>query len=158
MKKLVLIAMISAISTSALALEIGVVNSQELFLKYSKTKLIDESLQKQGAALDNELKQKQVELKKLEVELNSKGDAVTDKDKKVYNDKMKMLEKFINDSRDKMLAERDTKLSEVEATMNKAISKIAKNKKVDYVLEAGAVRFGGKNLTEEVLAEMEKQK
>lgn len=158
MKKLVLIAMISAMSTSALAMEIGVVNSQELFLKYSKTKLIDESLQKQGAALDNELKQKQVELKKLEVELNSKGDAVTEKDKKVYNDKMKMLEKFINDSRDKMLTERNSKLSEVEATMNKAISKIAKNKKVDYVLEAGAVRFGGKDLTKEVLEEMEKQK
>ena len=158
MKKLALLAMTVVMSTSALALEIGVVNSQELFYKYSKTKLIDEQLQKEGATLDNTLKQKQVELKKLEIELNSKGDKATEKDKKMYTDKVKMLEKFVKDSKNKMAKERNEKVAEVEHTMNKAISKIAKNNKLDYILEAGAVKFGGKNVTEAVLAEMEKTK
>ncbi|MFK4785561.1 OmpH family outer membrane protein [Fusobacterium sp. MFO224] len=158
MKKLALLAMTVVMSTSALALEIGVVNSQELFYKYSKTKLIDEQLQKEGATLDNTLKQKQVELKKLEIELNSKGDKATEKDKKMYTDKVKMLEKFVKDSKNKMAKERNEKVAEVENTMNKAISKIAKNNKLDYILEAGAVKFGGKNVTEAVLAEMEKTK
>lgn len=158
MKKLALLAMTVVMSTSALALEIGVVNSQELFYKYSKTKSIDEQLQKEGATLDNTLKQKQVELKKLEIELNSKGDKATEKDKKMYTDKVKMLEKFVKDSKNKMAKERNEKVAEVENTMNKAISKIAKTNKLDYILEAGAVKFGGKNVTEAVLAEMEKTK
>ncbi|MDP0488484.1 MAG: OmpH family outer membrane protein [Fusobacterium sp. JB021] len=158
MKKLALLAMTVVMSTSALALEIGVVNSQELFYKYSKTKLIDQNLQKEGATLDNTLKQKQVELKKLQIELNSKGDKATEKDKKIFNDKVKMLEKFVKDSKNKMAKERNEKVAEVENVMNKAISKVAKNKKLDYILEAGAVKFGGKDVTKEVLAEMEKNK
>jgi len=158
MKKLTLLAMAVVMSTSALALEIGVVNSQELFYKYSKTKVIDETLQKEGATLDNTLKQKQVELKKLQIELNSKGDKATEKDKKIFNDKVKILEKFVKDSKAKMTKERDAKIAEVQGVMDKAISKVAKNKKLDYILESGAVKFGGVNVTKDVLIEMEKSK
>lgn len=158
MKKLTLLAMIVVMSTSALALEIGVVNSQELFYKYSKTKVIDENLKKEGAALDNTLKQKEVELKKLQIELKSKGNKATEKDKKIFNDKIKIFDKFAKDSKMKISKERDTKVAEVENIMNKAILKIAKNKKLDYILESGAVKFGGKNVTKEVLFEMEKNK
>lgn len=42
--------------------------------------------------------------------------------------------------------------------MDKAISKVAKNKKLDYILESGAVKFGGVNVTKDVLIEMEKSK
>nr|WP_206038989.1 OmpH family outer membrane protein [Fusobacterium sp. FSA-380-WT-3A] len=145
-------------STQALALKIGVVNSQELFYKYSKTKTMEENLKKQTASLDNTLKQKQVELQKMELELKAKGAKATDKDKKAFEDKIKLLEKFVKDSQIKLNKERSTRMAEIEKTMNNAINKIAKAEKADYVLEAGAVKFGGVDLTDKVLAEMEKTK
>lgn len=158
MKKIALMALAVAMSTQALALKIGVVNSQELFYKYSKTKTMEENLKKQTASLDNTLKQKQVELQKMELELKAKGDKATDKDKKAFEDKIKLLEKFVKDSQIKLNKERSTRMAEIEKTMDNAINKIAKAEKADYVLEAGAVKFGGVDLTDKVLAEMEKTK
>lgn len=158
MKKIALVALAVAMSTQALALKIGVVNSQELFYKYSKTRVMEENLKKQTASLDNTLKQKQVELQKMDLELKAKGNKVTDKDKKAFDDKVKLLEKFVKDSQIKLNKERSTRMAEIEKTMNDAINKIAKAEKADYVLEAGAVKFGGVDLTDKVLAEMEKTK
>ena len=42
--------------------------------------------------------------------------------------------------------------------MTNAINKVAKADKYDYILEAGAVKFGGVDMTSKVLAEMEKTK
>ncbi|MCF2612602.1 MULTISPECIES: OmpH family outer membrane protein [Fusobacterium] len=158
MKKIALVALAVAMSTQALALKIGVVNTQELFFKYSKTKAMEENLKKQTSSLDNTLKQKQVELQKMELELKAKGSKVTDKDKKAFEDKIKMLEKFVKDSQVKLNKERATRMAEIEKTMEKAIDKVAKAEKADYVLEAGAVKFGGVDMTSKVLAEMEKSK
>ena len=52
MKKLSVLALAAVMSVSAFADKVGVVNTQELFFKYSKTKVIEENLKKQGAALD----------------------------------------------------------------------------------------------------------
>ena len=58
----------------------------------------------------------------------------------------------------KLEKERNTRLQEVENTMKNAINKVAKADKYDYVLEAGAVKFGGTDITAKVLQEMEKSK
>mgnify|MGYP005903983063 FL=1 len=42
--------------------------------------------------------------------------------------------------------------------MNNAISEVAKAGKYDYVFEAGAVKFGGENITDKVISTMEKNK
>ncbi|WP_300356597.1 OmpH family outer membrane protein [Fusobacterium sp.] len=158
MKKLSVLALAAVMSASAFAAKVGVVNSQELFYKYSKTKVIEENLKKQGASLDNTLNQKQVELKKLQLELQAKGTKVTDSEKKAFEDKAKALDKFVRDAQMKLEKERNTRLQEVENTMKNAIDKVAKADKYDYVFEAGAVRFGGTDITAKVLQEMEKTK
>lgn len=158
MKKLALMALVATMSVQALATKVGVVNTQELFYKYSKTKAMDENIRKQTSALDNTLKQKQVELQKMELELKAKGAKVTDKEKKAFEDKIKLLEKFVKDSQIKLNKERATRMAEIEKVMQSAIDKVAKSEKADYVLEAGAVKFGGVDITSKVLAEMEKSK
>ncbi len=158
MKKLSVLALAAVMSASAFAAKVGVVNSQELFYKYSKTKVIEENLKKQGASLDNSLNQKQVELKKLQLELQAKGNKITDAEKKSFDDKVKALDKFVRDAQMKLEKERNTRLQEVENTMKNAINKVAKAEKYDYVLEAGAVKFGGTDITAKVLQEMEKAK
>ena len=158
MKKLSVLALAAVMSASAFATKVGVVNTQELFYKYSKTKVIEQNLKKQGASLDNTLNQKQVELKKLQLELQAKGSKVTDAEKKAFEDKVKALDKFVRDAQMKLEKERNTRLQEVENTMKNAINKVAKADKYDYVLEAGAVKFGGTDITAKVLQEMEKSK
>lgn len=158
MKKLSVLALMAVMSASIFAEKIGVVNSQELFYKYSKTKVLEQNLKKQGASLDNTLNQKQVELKKLQLELQAKGNKVTDAEKKAFEDKVKALDKFVKDSQMKLEKERNTRLAEVETTMRNAVNKIAKAEKYDYVFEAGAVKFGGTDITAKVLQEMEKTK
>ncbi len=158
MKKLSVLALAAVMSVSAFADKVGVVNTQELFFKYSKTKVIEENLKKQGAALDNTLNQKQVELKKMQVELQSKGTKVTDAEKKAFEDKVKALDKFVRDSQMKLEKEKNIRIQEVEKTMNASIAKVAKAEKFDYVLEVGAVKYGGTDITAKVLQEMEKTK
>lgn len=158
MKKLSVLALAAVMSASAFAAKVGVVNTQELFYKYSKTKVIEQNLKKQGASLDNTLNQKQVELKKLQLELQAKGSKVTDAEKKAFEDKVKALDKFVRDAQMKLEKERNTRLQEVENTMKNAINKVVKADKYDYVLEAGAVKFGGTDITAKVLQEMEKSK
>lgn len=158
MKKLSILALTAAMSMTAFATKIGVVNSQELFYKYSKTKTIEANLKRQGASLDNTLNQKQIELKKLQLELQAKGKKVTDSEKKNFETKVQELDKFVKDSQMKLEKERNISLQAIEQVMNNAINKIAKNGKYDYVLESGAVKFGGNDITDKVLDEMEKNK
>ncbi len=158
MKKISVLALAVVMSATAFADKVGVVNTQELFFKYSKTKVIEQNLKKQGAALDNTLNQKQVELKKMQVELQSKGEKVTAAEKKAFEDKVKALDKFVRDSQMKLEKEKNIRIQEVEKTMNASIAKVAKAGKYDYVLETGAVKYGGTDITDKVLQEMEKTK
>ena len=87
-----------------------------------------------------------------------KEQKVTDAEKKNFENKVKALDKFVRDSQMKLEKERSARLQEVESTMRKAIDKVAKADKYDYVLEAGAVKFGGTDITAKVLQEMEKTK
>ena len=57
-----------------------------------------------------------------------------------------------------MSKEEFTRFQAIEATMNKAIDEVAKSGKYDYILEAGAVKFGGENVTTQVITTMEKIK
>ncbi len=158
MKKLAILAVATVMSVQSFALKIGTVNTQELFFGYSKTKTMDANLKKQAASLENSLKQKQIELQKLKLELDGKGAKITDKEKTDFETKVKALEKFVKDSEIKLSKERETRIKEIEKTITDSIQKVAAKEKADYILEAGAVKFGGTDYTKKVLAEMEKAK
>lgn len=154
MKKLGIILMATLVSTVTLADKIGYVNSQEIFARYSQTKIIQEKLNKELARLEKEVKQKEIALQKNELELKAKGN-VTEAEKKQFQAKVEAFQKFVRDSQTKLGRERDMRMEEIEGIMINAISSVAKSGKYDYVLEAGAIKFGGKNITNDVLKAME---
>ena len=157
MKKILIPAMALMLSVSAFAMKVGYVNSQEAFAKFSQTKTVQENLNKEKTRLENEIK-KEVALQKAQLELQAKGTKVTDKEKTAFEGQVKAFQKFIQDSQTKLSKEEFTRFQAIETTMNNAISEVAKAGKYDYVFEAGAVKFGGENITDKVISTMEKNK
>lgn len=158
MKKLAVVALMAAMSVSALASKIGVVNTEEVFQKYSQTKVLQGNLNKEKARLEGEIKAKELVLQKMQVELQGKGAAVTAADKQKFQTEVENFQKFVKDAQVKLSKEERTRLQEIERTINASVTKIAKNEKYDYVLEAGALKYGGENITPKVLADMESAK
>ncbi|MBC2856586.1 MAG: OmpH family outer membrane protein [Cetobacterium sp.] len=158
MKRISVLLIGLALSSSAFAVKMGYVNSQELFSKYSQTKIIQENLNKEKSRLENELKQKEISLQKMQVELQGKGAAATEQEKKSFQAKVDEFQKLVRDSQTKLNKEEMTRLQEVERLINTAVQNVAKTDKYDYVLEQGAVKYGGENITEKVLQVMEKTK
>ncbi len=158
MKKILIPAMALMLSVSAFAMKVGYVNSQEAFGKFSQTKIVQENLNKEKTRLENEIKQKEVGLQKAQLELQAKGAKVTDKEKADFEGQVKAFQKFIQDSQTKLSKEEFTRFQAIETTMNDAISEVAKAGKYEYIFEAGAVKFGGENITDKVISTMEKNK
>src|SRR3712207_9092740 len=83
MKKMLLVlGLVSALSASALAAKIAVVDSQEVIGRYSGTKTVGASLDKEAKRYENEINQRQVALQKEEVALQAKGNKLTEAEKK----------------------------------------------------------------------------
>lgn len=158
MRKMMITAVALLASVSVFADKIGFVNSQEAFMKYSKTQTIQENLAKEKERLENQIKQKEVVLQKSQLELQSKGDKLTDKEKQAFQKQVDEFQKFVRDSQSKLSKEEYSRMQEIDKTMSKAIDSVAKSGKYDYILEAGAVRYGGTDVTSAVIKEMEKTK
>lgn len=156
MKKLSVLALGLIISASSFAVKVGYVNSQELFSRYSHTKTVQDNLNKEKARLENELKQKEISLQKMQVELQAKGNAVTDAEKQKFQKSVDEFQKTVRDSQTKLNKEEMTRLQEIERIMNSSIQNVAKTDKYDYVFEQGAIKFGGDDITDKVLQVMEK--
>ncbi|MGL5123973.1 MAG: OmpH family outer membrane protein [Fusobacteriaceae bacterium] len=156
MKKISILALTMVISVSSLAIKIGYLNTEEVFQKYSQTKILQTNLQNEKTRLETEIKKKEVVLQKMQVELQSKGDKVTDAEKKQFEEEVKKFQKFVKDSQTKLGKEEMARLKEIEVNINNTVKKIATDGTYDYILEAGAVKFGGENVTSKVLTEMEK--
>ncbi len=153
-----MITLLGVASTMSLAAKIGFVDSQELFMKYSQTKVLRENLTKEKKKLEDALKKQEIELQKLRVDLEGKGNKVTDKERKAFEDKVEKFKKSVNESQQKLSSEELKKMQEVERLITVSIKTVAKNEKCDYVFEKGVVRFGGVDLTQKVLNTMEKSK
>nr|WP_307774894.1 OmpH family outer membrane protein [uncultured Cetobacterium sp.] len=158
MKKLSMLAILATLSTSAFALKVGYVNTQELFGRYSQTKVVRENLNTQKKKMETDLQKQEVELQKLQVELQSKGSKVTPDEKKAFENKVAAFQKKVRESQMKLSGEENKKMQEIDRLINISIQNVARSGKYDYVLEQGAIKFGGENITPKVLEVMEKSK
>ncbi|WP_315524116.1 OmpH family outer membrane protein [Fusobacterium massiliense] len=157
MKKLLLVASV-LLATSAFAEKIGVVDTQKVVSQFSETKKAQQSLESEAKRTENEAKQREVALQKEQVALQSKGDKLTDAEKKAFEKKVQDYENFINSSQEKLNKAQFAKLQQIETVYNAAVKKVVAAGKYDFVFEADAVKFGGEDITAQVLKEMEASK
>ena len=158
MKKLAVLALAATMSVSAFAVKIGIVNTQEVVAKYSGTKRVKQELSKEMQKLEKNIKSKQLELQIFDLQLQGKGSNVSEEDKKKFLAQKKALEVLMVNSQ-KVLSQKEyEKMNPIYSTIDASIQSIAQNGKYDYVLEAGADKFGGTDITQDVLKMMESTK
>lgn len=157
MKKILAVASI-LMATSAFAEKIGVINTQGVVANYSETKKAQQSLETQAKKLQNDARQREVNLEKEQVALQAKGDKLTDAEKKAFEKRVQDFQTFIQTSQEKLAKEEFDKMSKINQTLVKAVEKVAKDGKYDYILDGGAVIFGGEDVSEKVLKAMEASK
>ena len=136
MKKMLLVlGLVSAFSVSAFADKIAVVDSQEVIGRYSGTKTVGASLDKEAKRYENEINQRQVALQKEEVALQAKGNKLTEAEKKAFQAKVEGFYKYVNTSKETMGKMEYDKMSVIFNKANKAVQAVAAEGKYDYVLE-----------------------
>ncbi|WP_319370979.1 OmpH family outer membrane protein [uncultured Ilyobacter sp.] len=156
MKKLTILALAATMSMSAFAMKVGYVSSQEVFSKYSGTKIVKEQLVKEKSRLENEIKRQEVELQKLKVELQAKGNSVTQQEKSKFQKQAEEFQKYVNQAQMNLNRQEQEKFSQITKNIDASIQSIAKREKFDYVFEEGAIKFGGEDITQKVINQMEK--
>ncbi len=156
MKKLTALVLAVTMSMSAFALKVGYVNSQEAFAKYSGTKVIKEQLVKEKGRLENDIKKQEVDLQKLKVELQAKGNAVTQQEKAKFQKQVEDFQKYVGQAQKSLNQQEKDKFNEISMNIDASIQSVAKKEKFDYIFEAGAVKFGGEDITQKVINQMEK--
>lgn len=157
MKKLIAVAAV-LMATSAFAQKIGVLNSQAVVSNFSETKKAQQSLETQAKKFENEARQKEVTLEKEQVALQSKGDKLTEAEKKAFQKKVEDFQKFLQSAQEKLAKEEFDKMKKINDTLVKAVNKVAKEGSYDYILEGGAVIYGGEDVSDKVLKAMEASK
>ena len=156
MKKLTILALAVTMSMSAFAMKVGYVSSQEVFSKYSGTKVVKEQLVKEKGRLENQIKKQEVDLQKMQVELQAKGKSVTKQEKVKFNKQAEDFRKYVNQAQMNLNSQEKAKFSEITKNIEASIQSVAKKEKFDYIFEDGAIKFGGTDITQKVLNQMEK--
>lgn len=154
MKKLMLVASI-LMATSAFAEKIGVLDTQAAIANFSETKKAQQSLETQARKIENDARQREVNLEKEQVALTAKGDKLTEKEKQAFEKRVQEFQAFLQSSQEKLDKEQFEKLKKIDDILSKAINKIANDEKFDYIVERGAVLYGGEDITDKVLKAME---
>lgn len=158
MKKILTLVMAISMSASIFGAKIAIISTQKIFQGYSKAQAVKTKLEDEKTKLEGQLGVKFKNLEKIRNELNAKGDKVTlaesDKFKKQELDFMKERQAL----QQKLGRLEYEEMMPIQTEIKSAISQVARKNKYEVVIEEGAVQYGGKDITSEVLETLENSK
>lgn len=157
MKKMLILVMALVISVSIFATT-AVVDTQQVFRGYSKTKIAETKLQSEKTKLEGQLAIKAKNLQKIADELNAKGDKVTVVEKDKFQKQQTEFSKERQALQTKLGALEQEEMGSIQKEILSAVKRVAAQKKYDLVVEKGAVLYGGKDITIDVLKTLESSK
>lgn len=156
MKKILVIAFLLSISALSFSMKVGTVDSQLIMRKYSATQAATKMLNSEKDKMQKDVDVKAKELEKLSSELKTKGDKITKEDKENYMKQEKAFKQYYQMLQQNLEQLKYKEYSKISSDIDTAIKQVAQKGKYDYVFEAGAVKFGGEDISEKVLNFLEK--
>jgi outer membrane protein len=158
MKKLLTLGMALMMSASIFAAKIATVDTQKIFNGYSKTQAAKTKLESEKTKLEGQLATKAKNLEKMAKELNAKGDNVTDAEKDKFQKHQMEFGKERQALQQKLGRMEYEEMSAIQGEITSAVKQVAKKARYEVVIEKGAVLYGGKDITTEVLKTLENSK
>ncbi|MGL4392284.1 MAG: OmpH family outer membrane protein [Fusobacteriaceae bacterium] len=156
MKKLIILVLMATLATFSLAADkVGVVDGQKIFATFSLTQTYRKNLEVQRAKFQADIKSKEVLLQKQQVDIQAKGVTATDAERKKFEADVAAFRKYAQETELRIQKEEQARGQQINAMIQTSVKKIAKNGAYDLVMEAQALLFGGEDITDKVLADME---
>lgn len=158
MKKMLTLVMAIAMSVSIFAAKIATVNTQKVFQGYSKTQIAKAKLEAEKTKLEGQLAVKAKNLEKIAKELNAKGDKVTVAEKDKFQKQQVEFGKERQALQQKLGRLEYKEMGTIQTEIKSAVKQVSRKGKYEIVIEEGAVLYGGKDITSEVLKVLESSK
>lgn len=158
MKKMLTLVMAISMSVSIFASKMATVNTQKVFQGYSKTQVAKTKLEAEKTKLEGQLAVKAKNLDKIAKELNAKGDKITVAEKDKFQKQQVEFGKERQALQQKLGRLEYEEMGSIQDEIKSAVKQVAKKNKYEMVIEEGAVLYGGKDITADVLKVLESSK
>jgi outer membrane protein len=154
-KKILTLVMAISMSASIFATKIATISTQKVFQGYSKAQVAKTKLEDEKIKLEGQLGVKFKSLEKIEKELIAKGDKVTEAEADKYKKQKTEFMKERQALQQKLGRLEYEEMGPIQTEIKSAINQVARKNKYEIVIEEGAVLYGGKDITAEVLESLE---
>ncbi|MDN5303987.1 MAG: outer membrane protein [Fusobacteriaceae bacterium] len=150
MKKLVLLVMMVVLGMSAFAQNIGVVNYQKVVSNYKGYKDAINYLEQEKSRLQGDIDKRVAEYQKLEEKVRNNKNA-TDEEKQNLQRELNSLNQYVETMKQILSKTEYEQMNTVKSDINVVIQEVAKEKKLDVVLDSQVVITGGIDISEIVI-------
>ena len=151
MKKFIMLVAGVIMSLNVLAGTVGYVDLQDLLDKYPETKKTQDYLEKKKKDLQIVLDAEKTKINDKSEELKKKGDKATKAEKDELEKTKTEFQKKFETMQANLEQLQYTMYDKLYSDINVAIQEIAKEKKLDIVVNKTAIYYGGEDITEDVL-------
>ena len=151
MKKFIMLVAGVIMSLNVLAGTVGYVDPQDLLDKYPETKKTQDYLEKKKKVLQTVLDAEKTKTNDKSEELKKKGDKATKAEKDELEKTKTEFQKKFETMQANLEQLQYTMYDKLYSDINVAIQEIAKEKKLDIVVNKTAIYYGGEDITEDVL-------
>lgn len=136
-------------SAHAFAATLGYIDVRKVFTEYTETKKAQEDLDKKQKDFKKKLEEKQDEIDK------ARKDGKTEEDIKAM---MKEMEKELDPEKEALMKMNEEMTRKLQADIVKAVDSTGKELGIDVVLDKQVIITGGVDITDMVLAKLNKKK
>ena len=143
------------------AFVLGTVDMAKVLFYFDEVKILRIEISNRESRYQADLNQEQTELDELGKKINDPKTAETARQEmeKDYSRRMFSVQRKFEEYKQKLEEQKDTELEKIRQTVYKEIEKIAKVKKLDFVMDTKQVYFGKTvDLTDELIEKLNNRK
>ncbi|MBW7875511.1 MAG: OmpH family outer membrane protein [Candidatus Cloacimonetes bacterium] len=161
MRQLLLGAVFLVSAGMSSAMNLGTVDMAKVLFYFDEVKILRIEISNRESRYQADLNQEQTELDELGKKINDpKTDETARQEmEKDYSRRMFSVQRKFEEYKQKLEEQKDTELEKIRQTVYKEIDKIAKLKKLDFVMDTKQVYFGKTvDLTDELIEKLNNRK